>query len=592
MTTAASTPNHSMLSRLESAPSPFDQLTRSAQARPDHTAIEYLASETDTTPFRLSYAELLQDVRALASALLAAGVKENDSVAILLPLVPQAVTALIAATAVGRAFPVNLLLSAEAIHAQLKLARSKVVVSMGPHPAFDVHARLAQALSDLPEVTSVIEVPVAEVSAGAMSWATFLGDAEAFKPVDAADSIATLIHTGGTTGMPRLACLSRRNIAAGALMAASSLGIRASDRLLTGLPLFHVGGAIDAVLAALSTGASIVFPTLLGMRNRAITEHIWPLIDRHRISLLSCVPTTLAGIADSPLLGANLDRLRAVLTGGSPLPRELASRIEQKISKPVCQLYGMTESSGIASAQSSDGPCGQHSVGKPAPLVRLSLNRPGGDIEHGVRGEVLISGPNVFQGYLSETGIVGRPEDGWLHTGDLGEFSAEGELRIVGRSKEIIIRSGHNIDPQLIEDSALAHPAILQAAAVGMPDEYAGEVPVLFIVLRTGEAASEDDLSTYIRTRIAEPPAQPKRLFLLAELPLTPFAKVARFRLRQIAVEHRVRDGVDEIVKGAVVTCNDPAAKRVAICAPGPVSDAQRQAIERLLASLGLEAEP
>ena len=167
--------------------------------------------------------------------------------------------------------------------------------------------------------------------------------------------------------------------------------------------------------------------------------------------------------------------------------------------------------------------------------------------------------------YLTAEGVKNDPNGGWFQSGDLGEVTEDGELRVVGRSKDVIIRSGHNIDPQMIEDVALEHPDVSQSAAVGMPDDYAGEVPVLYVVTRPEATVSVGELANFISARIAEPPARPKLVFLLDELPLTPFAKVARFRLRQLAVEHRANELVTGLLDGVWVTCTDPAAKKVHI---------------------------
>ncbi|MDT4846351.1 2-succinylbenzoate--CoA ligase [compost metagenome] len=250
----------------------------------------------------------------------------------------------------------------------------------------------------------------------------------------------------------------------------------------------------------------------------------------------------------------------------------------------------MTETSGIASARPTSAPRAEQSAGRPVPLARLRLGTT--DYRPGAQGEVFIAGPHVFQGYLTADGVVGLPEDGWFPSGDLGRVTADGELRIVGRAKDVIIRSGHNIDPQLIEDTALAHPDIAQAVAVGMPDAYAGEVPVLFAMLRPGAVADADAIARFVGQRIAEPPARPRQVFLLAELPLTPFAKVARFRLRQLAVEHCARLAVAGLAEDLEVRCDDPAARRVTLGAPRPVSAAQRQAILQALARLDLEVQP
>lgn len=575
--------------RMESTTSPFDLLARTAQQSPNRTALEFLPGDLEGAPFEVSYQQLLQDVQRIAAALKATGIRENESVAILLPFVPQAVFVLIAASAVAVAFPVNLLLSAEALCAQLSIARCRVVVTLGPHPALDVHARVLRAVESMTVAPTVVEVPLAGPTHG---WGAFLGaSTSVFEPQVDPGRVGALVHTGGTTGHPKLARLSLRNMAVAALMASAGLGIESSDRLLTGLPLFHVGGAIDGLMAALSVGATVVFPTPLGMRNPAVVQRIWEIIARYGITVLGVVPTSLAAIRDIPPGTADLAGLRAIMTGGSSLSEDLSLHMQVLTGKPVYQLYGMTESSGIATAQPTTGRRAAHAAGVPVPEVEISLGQAGAEYRPGAKGEILIRGPNVFQGYLTAQGVIDDPQGGWLSSGDLGEVTANGELRIVGRSKDVIIRSGHNIDPQLIEDVAHWHASVAHAAAVAMPDDYAGEVPVLFVVARSTAGFCLSELSGFVAQQIAEPPARPKGIFLLDELPLTPFGKVARYRLRQLAVEHKVTELLADILGSPSVTCHDPAAKRVEIGSKEHLTDSQIEDIVRILRRFDLELE-
>ncbi len=575
--------------RMESTATPLDLLTHSAARTPSHPALEYLCVDGMGEPEVLSYEQLLGEVKNVVRALSAHGIQAHESVAIMLPFVPQAVSALIAASTVAVAFPVNLLLSAEALRNQLVLSGCRVVITMGPHPDLDVRARLQVAIDAMTDAPLVVEIPVEAGSSEAMSWDEFLGHSDGLLPNSDADHVGMLIHTGGTTGLPKLARLTRRNVASASIMAASGLGIGARERLLTGLPLFHVGGAIDALFAALSVGGTVVFPSMFGMRSRRAIQEVWSIIEREKITLLAGVPTTLAAIVETPVDGAKLDGLRAVMTGGSPLARDLFLRLQAKIEKPVCQLYGMTESSGIATAQLTSGQPVSHTTGKPVPGVDICLGSIDGGFHPGAKGEILVRGPNVFRGYLTAEGVKGDPNGGWFQSGDLGEVTEDGELRVVGRSKDVIIRSGHNIDPQMIEDVAMEHPDVIQSAAVGMPDDYAGEVPVLYVVTCPGATVSVGELAKFINARIAEPPARPKHVFLLDELPLTPFAKIARFRLRQLAVEHRANELVIGLLSGALVTCTDPAAKKIQIKSDAAITQGQLDEIEKALAKLDLQ---
>lgn len=576
--------------RLRAAPTPLALLRQTAAARPEHPAVVYLRSGSDPAPVVITYAQLLAEVEQAARAFHAAGVNEADSIAILLPMVPQAISSLIAAMSVGVAFPMNLLLSAAAMTPQLALARTRVVVTMGPHPALDVRARVDAALEQLTEKPEVVELPLGEPSPGAVTWADFLATGSNTElPIGEENRGAALVHTGGSMGAPKLAELSQRNLAAGGLMAAAGFGWRADDRILTGLPLFHVGGAVDVVMSAIAAGATVMFPTALGLRNPEVIARFWSMVDENQATVVGSVPTGLAAIVSSPRGDSQLTTLRAFVTGGSPLPGELARRLEEISGKPVYQLYGMTETAGITTAQFIDGefhaPCG----GQPVPLARVSIGTPNQPLQPGQRGEIFVSGPNVFRGYRTDAGTCGGPANGWVASGDLGEVTAAGEIQLVGRTKDVIIRSGHNIDPLLIEEIAVTHRAVAQAAAIAMPDAYAGELPVLYVALTPGITATAEEIVEYVSQRIAEPPARPKQVFILGEMPLTPIGKVARYRLRQMAAEHRARNALEDSRTIAELECTDPTARCITVQWAADATAAQRQQAAQAVAKLGLE---
>ena len=586
MTAALPGGEGALQARLEAAPSPLAILRETAARRPDHPALVFVRHAGDSEPPSLSYAALLDRVERAAAAFACLGVGEEAAVAILLPATPDAAVALVAATAVGIAFPMNPLLSAEALRAQLALARAKAVLTVGEHPALDVRARLREAAADV----SIVEVALGTPTPEALRWDDLLAAERRPLPEPGGDRIAALFHTGGTTGDPKLAQLSARAVAAGALMAGAGARWREEDRIVCALPLFHVGGAIDVFLSAIAAGATVIFPGM-GMRDPAIAGSIWSIVERTRATVLGAVPTSLAAIQNVPVEGADVSRLRHLATGGSPLPSSVAARIEAMTGRPVRQIYGMTETAGIIAAQNEASPDPGLNVGLPVPMMRVAIGAAGGRFEPGLHGNVFVKGPNLFAGYRTAAGVEGAPADGWVATGDIAEILGGGALAIRGRAKDVIIRSGHNIDPVAIEDAAAAHPDVVQAGAVGMPDAYAGELPVLFVALRPEAAVGPEELGAFVAERIPEPPARPKRVVILPELPLTPFGKVARYRLRQRAAETRAREVLADLPGVEEIACTDSSARCLALCfAAQAPADVAAQARERL-AELGLEAE-
>ena len=259
------------------------------------------------------------------------------------------------------------------------------------------------------------------------------------------------------------------------------------------------------------------------------------------------MPTVIATLLNTEPGAARIDAVRALLTGGSPLPPELATAFEQRYGIPVRNILGMTECAGVISIEPLRAPRIAGSCGLALPFTEV---RALGDDDRvcaaGETGILRVRGPNVGPGYTDARRDAGTfTADGWLVTGDIGHVDAQGRVFVTGRAKDVIIRSGHNIDPGVIEDALLRHPDVLMAAAVGEPDEYAGELPVAFVVLKPGATALPRELAAFAEAHIPERPAFPKRIDVLAAIPLTAVGKVYKPALRAIATERVVRARLD-----------------------------------------------
>jgi len=574
--------------RLDRTPDLLAMLRTSTAQDPYAPAVTFVTDPQDGGAARtLSYRTLLDYAEAIARRLVAFGLQPNEAVAVLSPSTPEALAVLIASAAVGVALPMNPLLSPTSMTAQLTLAKARVAFVCPEHPAIEHRKRFDSALPDCPAVELVIELPLLD-GAAPDAWRQIKGvwpspsHAEPRTPVSPGRA-AALFHTGGTTGAPKLAELSSRGLVAGALISGAALQLRADDRLFQALPLFHVGGAITSTLAALSAGATVIFCGVAGARDPRVVQGVWRLLAATGSTVLVMVPTSLGAIQNVPILGEDLSRLRGVVTGSSALPPILAKALEGKLGIPVCQVFGMTELSGICTAQPLDGRSWGPAVGLPAPLVQLTI---GAADETGL-GEVMLGGPNLFLGYRSHEGLVDVPTGGRVASGDIGRIGEDGQLRLQGRRKDVIIRGGHNIDPLAIEDAALAFPGVLQAAAVAMPDAYAGEVPVLFVCPESPTGFDQADFERHLREAIFEPPARPRAVFLVEGLPLTPVGKVSRFELRCAAAERAVMAALADLQLEAAA-CVGPAAKEIRLTWRAPPALAQVATAEARLAELGL----
>ena len=355
------------------------------------------------------------------------------------------------------------------------------------------------------------------------------------------------------------------------------------DVVVNGFPLFHVAGAFVYGLSALASGATLLIPGRLGMRNRRFIETIWKSVEAYRVTAIGSVPTVISSL-NEVAVDADISSLRVMLTGGSPLPTELADAFEKAVRKPVRNILGMTECAGVVTIEPFHGPRTPGSTGLRLPFTEVAAFRSvAGDVDLAARceanetGVLALRGPNVGPGYSDRTRNPGTFEPGgWLVSGDLGYLDHVGRVFVTGRAKDVIIRGAHNIDPAIIEDALLRHPSVAMAAAVGQPDAYAGELPVAFVALKAGAHADEDELRAFVEPLVSEAAIHPKHVAILRELPLTPVGKVYKPALRALATKRGIEEAFAKIriaprdyqlhvgEDGAAIAIADPAIREAA----------------------------
>jgi fatty-acyl-CoA synthase len=539
----------------------YDALRQVASRHPHRVALSYLLdADPETAPRQWTYDELLSDIRRTANLFgeLASG--EEPRIAMLLPAIPEAYLTLWGGETAGVVCPINYLLDAAHVAQLIRASRANILVTLGPNPELDIWSRAKKLKEECPTLRHVLAVGGAP---GAADFAAALlgmpDDVLHRPPASSPDRLAALFHTGGTTGAPKLAQHTHRNQLHSAWSAAQLYAMTERDVILNGFPLFHVAGSFVYGLSALLSGAHIVLPTLLGLRNSAFVRRYWTFVDRHEVSLLAAVPTVISTLLGLEAESAQCAGVRALLTGGSPLPNELAGAFEAKFDIPVRNILGMTECAGVVSIEPFLSPRVTGSCGIALPFTEIKAVAPDGrDCAPGESGILRLRGPNVGPGYTEASRNTGTFEDGWLVTGDIGHVDAERRVFVTGRAKDVIIRSSHNIDPQIIEEALLQHPDVEMAAAVGEPDEYAGELPVAYVSLRPGAQVDAAALASFANERIPERPAFPRRVEILDAIPLTAVGKVYKPRLRALACEHALaqrllRDGLDEVARVSVV---------------------------------------
>lgn len=542
------------------APSSTYELIRNAAHAFGHkTAFTFLLTAEPGGPaVRWSFNTLLDGVHQTANALHRLGITPGDAIAVLLPGCLEYHLALWGGAAAGIVQPLNPLLSDEKLASLMNAAQAKVLIAWGDEATAGDAGSWAKALrvrGAVPSLRHLLHVaPHGGTEAPALpDDAADFAALRAAEPSDRlvsgrdikATDIAAYFHTGGTTGAPKLARHSHGAQVFTAWACVQLQGVRVDDVAINGYPLFHVAGVLPGSLTALSAGAETVIPTPALFRNKAVIANFWKLVESHRATVLSGVPTVLAALANVPVGDADLSSLRYGRTGAAPMPGELAAKLKQLIGIQVHESLGMTEMAGISTITPPGMTSPPGCVGIRLPYTQwriVALDGQGGasdrDLPPGESGMVLFKSPNLFSGFLDEAdNRHAFTPDGWLATGDLGFIDEQERLHLSGRSKDLIIRSGHNIDPKVIEDALAAHPAVWLCAAVGAPDPYAGELPVVFATLIPGASATEDELLAFVSARVDEPPARPKRVTILETMPMTNVGKIYKPDLRVMAAD-------------------------------------------------------
>ncbi|KQP23468.1 AMP-binding protein [Pseudorhodoferax sp. Leaf267] len=520
-----------------------EALSASAERFGARTAMTLLADDTFEPAQSWTYAELLEQVARAGNAFRALAKGERPRVAMLLPAIPQAYATLWGAASVGTICPINYILRKEHIAELLQAAQCNVVVALGVHGQLDISSKVLDICRDCPSVREIAWVGQVPPGASGVSFEDLVAAQPAtLENACSGDDIAALFHTGGTTGSPKLAQHTHRNQLHAAAGAAGHYALTEQDCIINAMPLFHVAGTIVFGLSTVLSGGHIVLPTVLGMRNPGFLRNFWSVAAGVKASLITATPTGIATVLAAARKPGEVDGVRALLTGGAPLPPELALEFERETGIPVRNTFGMTECSGVVSIEPVLAERESVSCGIRIPFTEVSVaTLDGTPVPDGTSGIMRLRGPNVSPGYTEQARGAGTFEGGWLVTGDLARIR-DGRIEVTGRAKDVIIRNTHNIDPQQIEDALLKHPGVQMAAAVGQPDEYAGELPVAFVVAKPGVVLDLNDLLAFSSENIAERPAQPKRIDVIDALPQTAVGKVYKPALRRIALERSIQE--------------------------------------------------
>ncbi|UWR25504.1 acyl-CoA synthetase [Sulfitobacter sp. S223] len=531
---------------------------------PNRNAVSYQLFSGPKDPAEtLTWQEFHDKTVQAANLFRSLGVGPDDVVAYVLPNTSETAVTFLAGAVAGIVNPINPLLDAEQIGAILRETNAKVVVTLRPFPKTDVADKTAEAVALAPNVKTVLEVdlhryltglkkvivPLIRPKRSVQNQATYknLNEEMAKQPKTlqfedpAEDRVACYFHTGGTTGMPKVAQHKYSGMIYNGWIGQTLL-LDETDNILCPLPLFHVFACHVIVMGAVTAGAHVVFPTPQGYRGDGVFDNIWKLVERWKISFIIGVPTAISAMMQRPV-DADISTVKSTFSGSAALPMELFRRFEKATGVQILEGYGLTEATVMVSGNPSDGIKKVGSVGVEFPYsrVRIIKGTPDGPVDADVDevGEICVSNPGVFAGNTYTEADKNKDlfyDEKYLRTGDLGRKDEDGYIWITGRAKDLIIRGGHNIDPAEIEEALLGHDAVAFAGAIGQPDAHAGEVPSAFVELVAGASVTTEELMEFCKAKVHERAAQPKYMEIMDELPKTAVGKIFKPDLRRKAI--------------------------------------------------------
>ena len=493
-------------------------------------AIDWQAATQPDAPFLLApepdvaitYAQLRNTAHALAAELAAQRIAPGEVVSYMLPNGVSAAGVFLGAMHGGYVVsPISLLAQDSQIEYTLAHSQTRIVYAA---PEFVDRLRMLAARIG----SRVVIRPTLPDNLGLH---TVKCEQPASGSAPDAGSPAMLMYTSGTTGVPKGALLSHANLVHAGRAVSESLALSPADRVLSSLPLYHINGQCVATVGPLVSGGSIVMP------HRFSVSQWWPLVERYRPTWINVVPTIIVYLSNGPgLTAVQADACRCIRFGRSasaPLPPEQHRLFENRFGISVIEAMGLTECASIAFSNPLDPAQRRYgSAGRPLGIEARVIAPDGAVLGIGQAGEIQLRGESVMLGYYQDPEATARTlsADGWLATGDLGYQDADGFYFITGRLKELIIKGGENIAPREIDEALLKHPAVLEAAAVGIPDREYGQEILACVVLKPGIDCREAELRAHCLRELGRYKT-PKEFRFIAELPKGPSGKVQRLKL-------------------------------------------------------------
>ncbi len=522
-----------------------------AVINPDKPAIKHLISaDLEVAPQVISYRDLVSKIRAAASLFEEVSQGERAAVGVILPMLPEAHIAGWGASSVGVACQINPFLEMKHIVSILNAARATVLVTTTNVHGSGAWDKLGEVASSVPTLKRIFIVggddPESDFGRAIDAQSA---KGSPFTPVREPEAEATYLPTGGTTASPKLVRMTHKGQLINAWIN-GAIGGSAPDGVVGhAMPNFHVGGYVVLGLRTLIFGQTLLTLTTDGFRNPKVIVNFWDIARLHGMTAVLATPATAAAILAVPDSNFEGHPIRTFHCGASTIPVALANAFHARFGVWLRELWGMTEVHGVVSGHPNGVPpvIGSVGVQMPHQPVRAFIvddkNNFVRECEPGERGVLVISGPGVTKGYVDPALNAGfhvhDTPDGkaWGNTGDLGLVDKDGYIWIFGRAKDVIIRGGHNIDANLIEEVLIRHPAVQLAAAIGRPDPAKGELPIAFVQLKAGVKTTVEELMDLCRKEVQERAAVPISITIVEHMPMTAVGKISKPVLRRSIIK-------------------------------------------------------
>ena len=541
-----------------------DVLDRMVKEFPDQLCFKY--TEMDYTR---TYSEFQDDVDQFARALIAMGVKKGDHVAIWATNVPQWYITFWATTKIGAVLvTVNTAYKIHEAEYLLRQSDTHTLVMIDGFKDSDyvgIIKELCPELQDslpgklhskrLPVLRNVITIDSRQK--GCYTWEHAMGLGDSVPPTEVEnrrrqvhkDDVCNMQYTSGTTGFPKGVMLTHYNVVNNGKAIGDCMDLSTADRMMIQVPMFHCFGMVLAMTASMTHGTSM-FPITAFSPRKGLH-----CINQEKITAFHGVPTMFIAMLEHENFPAtDFSHMRTGIMAGSPCPVKVMQDVVDKMHmSEICITYGQTEASpGCTMSKTTDSlDVRVNTVGGAMFGVQCKIVDPetGEDLPDNVDGEFVAKGYNIMKGYykMPEATAAAIDKDGWLHTGDLARRTPEGNYKITGRIKDMIIRGGENIYPKEIEDFIYTHPKVRDVQVIGVPDEQYGEEIMACVILKEGETSSEEEIKGYVRDHMAKHKV-PRYVSFVSEFPMNAAGKILKYKMRENAVEYLKLQKADSIV--------------------------------------------